>query len=279
LRPSNNLYATTAAPGKTVNLNLGTFGFDSTIPANATITGVTVSVEWKVSTTSSIATLGARAYVNGSPVGTELVNTAEPTGDTTQTFTVPGLTRAQLLNGTFGVRVRATRGNSNTAFTASLDAVSVTVDYTVPGNMTMTTNANGNLVAKGADTFAYDVANRLTGATVASAGATAAPTRASDRWALVGPIPTTPGCARRATARATCCSSGPTGTPIGLLAVADRSRPRRRPTPRSFATRISRTRSPRRTASAGRSMRPASSRRSLIGTATPQTCRTTHRAS
>ena len=58
---SNNTYATTA-PNKnnTGTVNLGTFGFDATIPANATITGVTVTVEWKVSTAASIATLGAR---------------------------------------------------------------------------------------------------------------------------------------------------------------------------------------------------------------------------
>ena len=47
-----------------------------------------------MSTTASIATLGAQAYVNGSAVGTELVNTAEPTSDTIQTFSAPGLTRA-----------------------------------------------------------------------------------------------------------------------------------------------------------------------------------------
>jgi RHS repeat-associated protein len=165
---SDNAYAT-AAPmkNKTKTVNLGTFGFDTTIPANATITGVTVSVEWKVSTTNSDATLGAGAYVNGSPVGSELVSTAEPIADTSQSFTVSGLTRAQLLNGAFVVRVRATRGSSNTAFTASLDAVSVTVDYMPPATVTLTSNANGNLVAKGADAFAYDQANRLTSANVA----------------------------------------------------------------------------------------------------------------
>lgn len=165
---SNNSYATTSPPkNQTRSVDYGTFGFDSVIPANAMITNVTVSVEWKVSVNTSIATLGAQARVNGSPVGTELVNTASPTSDTTQTFTVPGLTRAQLLDGAFTVRVRATRGNSNTAFTASLDAVSVAVDYSVPGTTTLTTNANGNLVAKGTDTFAYDQANRLIAATVA----------------------------------------------------------------------------------------------------------------
>ena len=63
--------------------------------------------------------------------------------------------------------MRATRGNTGTAFTASLDAVSVQVTYTTPGTTTLTTNANGNLVGKGADTFAYDQANHLTSATVA----------------------------------------------------------------------------------------------------------------
>ena len=43
---SNDTYATTA-PNKnnTKTVNLGTFGFDALIPANATITGVTVTVE------------------------------------------------------------------------------------------------------------------------------------------------------------------------------------------------------------------------------------------
>ena len=128
---------------------------------------MTVSVEWKVSTAASIATLGARAYVGGTGVGSGLVNSAEPLTDTTQTFSVPGLTGAQLLNGVLTVRVPATRGNSNTAFSASLDAVSVTVDYCVPGNQSLTTDANCKLVVKGSSTFSHDGANRLTGATVA----------------------------------------------------------------------------------------------------------------
>jgi len=165
---SDNVYATTA-PNKnqTRAVLLGNFGFDSTIPAGATINSVTVSVEWKVSTTASVATLGAGAWVNGAAYGSELVNTAEPTTDTTQTFTVSGLSRAQLLNGTFGVRVRASRGNSNTGFTASLDAVSVAVTYTASGSQAVTVSAVGVTTARGADSFAYDQANRLTSATVA----------------------------------------------------------------------------------------------------------------
>jgi len=51
---------------------------------------VTVSVEWKVSTTASIATLGARAYVNGAAFGTEFVTSAEPTSDLSRSFNVIG---------------------------------------------------------------------------------------------------------------------------------------------------------------------------------------------
>jgi RHS repeat-associated protein len=167
---SDNTYAT-AAPNKNQDkfVKVGTFGFDWTIPANATITNVTVSVEWKVDTTASIATLGSQVYVNGAAKGTELVNTAEPTTDTTQTYSVSGLTRADLLNGALEVRVRATRGNSNTAFTASLDAVSVQVDYTIPApTRTPTYDDLGNLTSDGTygnRTYSYDTLGRLTGVT------------------------------------------------------------------------------------------------------------------
>ena len=142
---SDDTYATSAAAKNTTTaIKVGTFGFDATVPANATITSVTVTVEWKVSTTASIATLGAQAWVSGVAVGSEFVNSAEPTADLSQSFTVSGLTRAQLLDGVFQVRVRATRGNSNNVFTASLDAVSVRVNYTTPHIVNLTSDANGN---------------------------------------------------------------------------------------------------------------------------------------
>lgn len=127
-----NVYAT-AAPGKngTTSSDYGGFGFNGLIPAGSVINSVTVEVEWKVSTTASVATLGAQAVVGGAAVGSELVNSAEPTVDTLQSFTVPGLTAASF-DGSFVVRIRATRGNTNTGFTASLDFVRVTVDYTPP---------------------------------------------------------------------------------------------------------------------------------------------------
>jgi len=184
---SDNAYATaTAAKNQTTTLNVGTFGFGSAIPANATITNVTVSVEWKVSTTASIATLGAQLYAAGVAKGSELVNTAEPTADTTQTFTVSGLTRADLLDGTLQIRVRATRGNSNTAFTASLDAVAVQVDYTAPVSPAAPTyDDNGNMTSDGTygnRTHAYDTLGRQTGVTAGGATTSYALDGAGNRW-------------------------------------------------------------------------------------------------
>jgi YD repeat-containing protein len=48
----------------------------------------------------------------------------------------------------------------------------VQVDYTASNTTSMTVNANGNLVAKGSDTFTCDQPNRLTSATVAGASET-----------------------------------------------------------------------------------------------------------
>jgi len=100
------------------------------------------------------------------------VNTAAPLTDTTQTFTLTGLTRAQLANGVYEIRVRASRGNSNTAVTASLNSVSVRVDYTAQVPTSITVNAVGATTARGADSFTYDQANRLTTATVAGVSET-----------------------------------------------------------------------------------------------------------
>lgn len=145
-----------------------------------------MTVTWKVSTTSSIATLGSQLYVNGSAKGTELVNTGEPTSDTTQSYAASGLSRADLLNGALTVRVRATRGNSNTAFTASLDAVSVQVDYTTPvPGVAPSYDDNGNLTADGTygnRTYAYDTLGRLTSVVAGGATTSYALDGAGNRW-------------------------------------------------------------------------------------------------
>lgn len=126
----------TAAPGKNQEFaSVWSVPFStSDIPNGAGITSTTVEVQWKVSTTSSVATLRSTAFadsaqataVSASP---GVNDTAEPTADTIRTYSATP-TLAQLRD--LWVRVQAMRGNTNTAFTASLDYVKVTVVYTDP---------------------------------------------------------------------------------------------------------------------------------------------------
>lgn len=122
----------TATPAKngSVSGDFAGFGFATVVPADASLDGgqVTVAVTWKVSTTGSVDTLGAQVYVAGSPVGSEFTTTTLTTTERTDSFTVTGLTRGDLDNLT--VRVRASRGNTNTAFTGSLGSVKVSGAYT-----------------------------------------------------------------------------------------------------------------------------------------------------
>lgn len=127
----DNVYAT-ASPGKSLNVITEYAGFDfgSVIPDGSTIESVMVRQRWFVSTTGSIATLGSQAYVGTTAQGTEFTNVVEPLTEALESYSVTGLTRANLLD--LRVRIRANRGNTNTAFTASLDAVDVVVGYTAP---------------------------------------------------------------------------------------------------------------------------------------------------
>ena len=164
---SDNAYAT-AAPAKNQTLaqRYGAYGF-AAIPAGATVGRVTVTVEWAVSASNAQATLAAQAYVNGSPHGPALTNASRPTSDTVQTLELTGLSREQLATGNFQVEVRASRGGGGSNFTARLDAVTVTVDYTST-NQTQTYDANGNQTSAGPVTYSYDRADRLRTATVGS---------------------------------------------------------------------------------------------------------------
>jgi hypothetical protein len=130
---SNGLYATSApAKNGSTYVSFGGFGFDD-IPEGSTIDNVQLEAYWKVSTTGSVDTLGVSALVGGSLSGSEFTTTTLTTSMKLDAMQTTGIsTRDNLLDGTFGVQVRATRGNTNTAFTASLDYVRATVDYTTP---------------------------------------------------------------------------------------------------------------------------------------------------
>lgn len=133
----DNTYAT-AAPAKNQNVssNFTTFGFDSSLPSNATINAVTLVAQYNVSTQSSIADLTVVPVVSGSDCGSGGNDTSEPLSDydfSTNVTSCRSWTRDDLLDANFKVRVNAHRGNSNTAVTFSLDMVKVTVNYSLPG--------------------------------------------------------------------------------------------------------------------------------------------------
>jgi len=127
----------------------GTFGFDAQIPGGSTINSVQIEVEHRVSATSNIAFLENWASIS-STAGATNSDSAEPTTLTARTYSSyarPGggsWTRADLLDGTFTVTLRARNGNSNSAITYEWDYVRVTVDYTAP-------TGSGTVVSQDAD--------------------------------------------------------------------------------------------------------------------------------
>src|SRR3990167_390519 len=140
----DGVYAT-CAPAK--NGALGqkyqTFGFDSNLPSDATVTKVKIIYEYKVSTTASIATARTKAIISAVEEENH-DDTSEPTTDTVKTIDITAdrtWTRANLLNAAFEVVLEGRRGNSNTAVTFSFDYVKVEVTYTQPVTTPQTLNA------------------------------------------------------------------------------------------------------------------------------------------
>ncbi len=111
------------------------FGFDSLIPAGSTIDLVEIRVNWRVNSTGGIANLELQAFVGGVAVGTVRANSAEPTTLTLDSFDITAdraWTRADLLNGTFELKVRGRNGNSTTDPSYRVDHVQAQVTYTEP---------------------------------------------------------------------------------------------------------------------------------------------------
>lgn len=111
------------------------FGLKQLIPTGATITSVTTSASWKLSTAGTSGTLGLQAYkdAGATALGTETTDATSPTSLTTATQTVnSGVTPTDLNDTNFGVRVRVSRAASAGApdFTAYLDEVHVVVNWT-----------------------------------------------------------------------------------------------------------------------------------------------------
>lgn len=176
---SDGFYAT-AAPAKNATVSsdfLFTFALSDFAGAasssDVVIDQIVVTVRWKVSTTSSVATLGVimRDRNLGANIGTETVDSSEPTADTTETQTVTsGITADRLISGFLAARVRATRGSTNTAFTASLDFVKVDVTYSIA--VTHSDSPSGSLTLGGSSTESHAVVDSVAGTMTLGGSAT-----------------------------------------------------------------------------------------------------------
>lgn len=116
-----------------------TFGFDSLIPAGATISKVEIRADWRVNTTSGIAHLELAAQISGA-IQTTYTNSAEPTTLTTDTFDITAdrtWTRDNLLDAVLELKVRGRNGNSTTDPSYRVDHIAVQVEYSTSKKRTI----------------------------------------------------------------------------------------------------------------------------------------------
>ena len=134
-------YATCSpSKGGHITSDYGFAAFTSSdIPDGATIDSVTVQARaWGA---NAVLTESIQGVDNGVLVGSAATTTA--TAETTITATVPGIVLADLRSALVKARLDATR-SGNTAYTASLDWVSITVNYSL---VDARSGAAGNLAA------------------------------------------------------------------------------------------------------------------------------------
>jgi hypothetical protein len=129
----NDVYAT-SVPAKNATTSV-VYVFDfSTIPENATVTALSFTVDWYMSSVvSNGLTLRATAIDFTEPFGSELTNTTA-TSPTTQTQATSLVEAADLRDGAIQMQIQAQRGSTNTNVTAYLDYVSMTVEYSAATN-------------------------------------------------------------------------------------------------------------------------------------------------
>lgn len=162
--PSNGfaddgVYAT-AAPVKNAEIS-AYWGFPAfstaDIPDGATIDSVTAEIEFKVSTTASVAEQFLQLFVVTTAQGTEQSDTTEPTTDTLlQHQVTTGVTLADLRTAdTVRGRTRSRRGNSNTAVTFSLDYAKLTVVYSTVQTFEQALPATSTVAAEMADQLTF----------------------------------------------------------------------------------------------------------------------------
>lgn len=150
---SDNNYATASLNDGQVSESLQCKGYGFSIPSNATIIGVTVSVERKASSNSRLQDDSVQLIKGGVVQTTNRATTTYYT--TSDTYEDHGgstdlwgttWTPADINSSNFGVAFAAQKpGGSGGAYTASVDHVRVQVDYTVPFSCTPPSNTPAGL--------------------------------------------------------------------------------------------------------------------------------------
>ncbi|MDH5243096.1 MAG: HYR domain-containing protein, partial [Chloroflexota bacterium] len=171
------------AKNSTVARIYGNFGFDAVIPSGATITSVTVELQYRTSVTNGDDSVRAQPYVTGSTKGTQAAG-GPAGGDTTISATSTGVfSRSDLLDGTFTVRVSNQRGSPGAPnHTFLVDYVKVTVVYadldttppvvTVPADITTEATGPSGAVVTYSASATDDVDGTLTPTCVPASGST-----------------------------------------------------------------------------------------------------------
>ena len=124
---------TTATPAKNRTIDGNWFNFAFNLPIDAVITSIVIECQYKVDTTASNAIFHMQAYKGSTAMGSDFVDSSEPTSDTVVTNSECGSWTASELNDNsangFNVRLGANRVVSNNEVTFSVDYVKVTIGY------------------------------------------------------------------------------------------------------------------------------------------------------
>jgi len=135
---SDSQYATTSIAKSASSANEDVTGYGLALPATAVIKGISVSIVRKASSSGNLRDLTVSLLKAGSPVGNNEAVTGTTYGTSNGTAAYGSTsdlwgttwTASDIDNAGFGVRFAVHNNSSTTSYTASLDYISVTIQYT-----------------------------------------------------------------------------------------------------------------------------------------------------
>lgn len=173
---SDNIYATvTLSNVGDKSHYLKVTGFNFSIPAGATINGITATIERKGANANKFRDNSVKIIKCGSIVGTEMAtSTSYPTTDTSVTYgSSTNLwgqtwTPSDINNANFGLALSSTRHSSGSGSTVSVDNITITVTYTTntaPNAPTLVSPLSGSYTNNNKPTLSANYSDPDTGDT------------------------------------------------------------------------------------------------------------------